>query len=159
METGCATHRSQIFATNRPLVKNITKHREETSPGDLRPRQTPDTFTVSPVVEKNVTILTIKTLAALSSCVITSGAPTAAIIVPLQWRARRSALWELSGRQAGSSLRLQRGAPTRERGPAEGHNTHYCTTNYPLPNHSGQIPHNALLHPPHSVLFLYCATV
>lgn len=37
--------------------------------------------------ENSGEMLTIKTLAALSSCEITSGAPTAAIMVVLQWRA------------------------------------------------------------------------
>lgn len=57
--------------------------------------------------------LTIKTLAALSSCVITSDAPTAAIIVPLQWRAMRSALWDYSAagtRQGSTHQLLQREA-------------------------------------------------
>lgn len=60
-----------------------------------------------PRLENNADFLTIKTLAALSSCVITSGAPTAAIIiVPLQWRAMRSALWDYS---AGTRRRVEPG--------------------------------------------------
>lgn len=55
------------------------------APGHLDPPEAAQTCLTAPAVGENkVEVLTIKTLAALSSCVITSGAPTAAIIVPLQ---------------------------------------------------------------------------
>lgn len=80
--------------TGHILQKSVTKLATTTVSKRLNPPKTARTCLTAPtLVENKDEVLTIKTLAALSSCVITSGAPTAAIVVPLQWRVRRNALW------------------------------------------------------------------
>lgn len=84
-----ATHRSPMSLQPKLGTFDQKKARPTSTtaaaPGHLNPPDTARPCWAAPARGENKDeVLTIKTLAALSSCVITSGAPTAAIIVPLQ---------------------------------------------------------------------------
>lgn len=109
------THRFSGKCPTHLTTTHTKKTGKKLTTAGVSNRQTPPEivtlgYTCRPLngYETTMNFLTIKTLAALSSCVITSGAPTAAIIVPLQWRAMRSALWDYSaaGTRQGSTHQL-----------------------------------------------------
>lgn len=90
METAKARRHASLtnvspVKTGHILQKNVTKLATASVSKRLNLPETARTCLTAPTLGENKDeVLTIKTLAALSSCVITSGAPTAAIVVPLQ---------------------------------------------------------------------------